>query len=141
LIGYDDRAVADSSFRNPNVDGGEVEAGHSVTALYAVRLQPNAYGHVADARVHWLDPTTRQAREAGDSVSVTDLDIPFTDASSRLQVCYAAGYFAEVLRRSPYGAQVNLQDLAGIAAEAADRIEDPAVSDLATTIRRAANLG
>ena len=40
LIGYDDRAVADSSFRNPNVDGGEVEAGHSVTALYAVRLRP-----------------------------------------------------------------------------------------------------
>ena len=33
LMGYNDRAVADKDFTNDKVDGGEVGAGHSVTAL------------------------------------------------------------------------------------------------------------
>ena len=38
LLGYEDRAVADSDFRNDTVDGGEVGAGHRVTALYELVL-------------------------------------------------------------------------------------------------------
>ena len=140
LIGYDDRALADSSFRNDHVDGGEVGAGHTVTALYAVRLQPDASGEVAIADVRWLDPVTRGPSEATNTVYVTDLDVPFEYASPRLQVCYAAGYFAEVLRHSPYGQQVQLPDLAEIAANAAYQTEDHTVAELAAMIRRAKNL-
>ena len=50
LIGYDNRRVADDSFRDDSVDGGEVGPGHTVTALYAVRLRPGASGHVAVER-------------------------------------------------------------------------------------------
>ena len=45
LIGYDDRALADSAFRDDRVDGGEVFAGHTVTALYTVRLQARRRRH------------------------------------------------------------------------------------------------
>ena len=38
LLGYEDRAVADSDFRNDTVDAGEVGAGHRVTALYELVL-------------------------------------------------------------------------------------------------------
>jgi Ca-activated chloride channel family protein len=41
LIGYEDRAVADNQFRNDAVDGGEVGAGHRVTALYELALTPD----------------------------------------------------------------------------------------------------
>jgi Ca-activated chloride channel family protein len=134
LIGYDNRALADSSFRNDKVDGGEVAAGHTVTALYAVRLRPRATGLVATADVRWLDPATRIAAEATDTVYVSDLAVAFTDASPRLQLCYAAGYLAEVLRGSPYGREVALADLARIASTAAERADDPAAADLATMI-------
>jgi Mg-chelatase subunit ChlD len=40
LLGYENRAVADSDFRNDAVDAGEVGAGHQVTALYEVKLAP-----------------------------------------------------------------------------------------------------
>ena len=136
LIGYDDRALSDSSFRNDHVDGGEVGAGHTVTALYAIRLVPGAYGQVARADVRWLDPATREPDEASRNIFTTDLDTPFAATSPRLQVCYAAGYFAEVLRGSPYGAEVRLPDLAAIASQAAEVTEDPAVTDLAATINR-----
>ena len=36
LIGFENRAVADDDFRDDTVDGGEIGAGHTVTALYEV---------------------------------------------------------------------------------------------------------
>ena len=42
LIGYENRDVADQDFRNDTVDAGEIGAGHSATALYAVTFRPNA---------------------------------------------------------------------------------------------------
>jgi Ca-activated chloride channel family protein len=42
LLGYEDRAVADADFRNNAVDGGEVGAGHRVTALYELILDGQA---------------------------------------------------------------------------------------------------
>jgi Ca-activated chloride channel family protein len=138
LIGYDDRALPNSAFRNDHVDGGEVGPGHSVTALYAVRLHGGVDGgQVADARIRWHDPASKEAQEAGDTVTVAELDRPFTGAAPRLQVCYAAAYFAEVLRHSPYGGEVSLGELAGIAAQAAQRTGDPDVADLADVIRHA----
>ncbi|MFC4305090.1 vWA domain-containing protein [Cohnella boryungensis] len=51
LLGYENRALSDADFRNNRADGGEVGSGHSVTALYQVRLvEPGAdagdIGHV-----------------------------------------------------------------------------------------------
>ncbi len=140
LVGYDDRAIADSSFTNDHVDGGEVDAGQQVTALYAVQLQPNAYGEVATAAIRWLDPASHLPDEAVDTVYTTDLDVPFEVAAVGIQVCYAAAFFAEALRGSPYGTHVQLADLAAIADDAAYTNEDPAAAALAETIRRAADL-
>jgi Ca-activated chloride channel family protein len=144
LIGYDDRAMAASGFRDDRVDGGEVFAGHSVTALYTVRLRSGADGNVAAGTVaqvqtRWQDPGTHSAQETGATVSVGDLDQDFDEAAPRLQACYAAAYFAESLRDSPYGDEVRMPDLAEIASGAAGRTGDPALSDLATLISRVGN--
>ena len=72
------------------------------------------------------------------TIGVSDLAPALADASPRLQVGYAAAYFAESLRGSRYGGEVALPDLAAIASRAADRTDDSAVTDLAALIRRAA---
>ena len=41
-LGYENRDVADRDFRNDTVDAGEIGAGHTVTALYEVRLREGA---------------------------------------------------------------------------------------------------
>jgi Ca-activated chloride channel family protein len=140
LIGYENRAVADEAFRDDRVDGGEVGPGHSVTALYAVRLDPGARrsDEAARVRVRWLDPTSREADEAGAPVRVGDLDGSFAAAAARLQVDYAAAYLAESLRGG--AADVGLDDLAAIADRAAARTEDPAVRELADLTAAAARL-
>ena len=137
LIGYDDRGLNASDFRDDRVDGGEVGPGHSVTALYAVRLKPDATGRVAEARVRWLDPTSREASEQAAAVMVEDLARGFAAATPRLRLDYAAAYFAESLRDSAYGREVRLADLAGIAGTIGD---DPEAADLASLIRTADRL-
>jgi Ca-activated chloride channel family protein len=137
LIGYDDRVLAASAFRNDRVDGGEVGPGHSVTALYTVRLRGGASGFVAHTQIRWQDPQTREPHEASAAISVADLNGSFDAAAPRLRVCYTAAYFAETLRHSPYGTEVRLSDLATIAKRAAGQTDDPDVADLADIIRRA----
>jgi Ca-activated chloride channel family protein len=124
LIGYENRALEASDFDNDRVDGGEVGPGHSVTALYVVRVRPGVRGPVADARVRWLDPADRRPHEAAQSIDTGGLAGDFTNASPRLWVDYAAAFLAEVLRRSPYGSEVRLTDLAALAKRAHGETED-----------------
>ncbi|MBX6752331.1 MAG: von Willebrand factor type A domain-containing protein [Micromonosporaceae bacterium] len=141
LVGYDNRVLSEEDFRDDRVDGGEVGPGHSVTALCLVRLHENATaGPVAEVRVRWLDPTTREPTEAASAITVSELDVPFDTASPRLRVSYVAGFFAEVLRESPYGQDVRLEDLAAIAQAASGELEDGAVAELADLIWQAQRL-
>jgi Ca-activated chloride channel family protein len=142
LLGYENRAVADNQFRNDGVDGGEVGPGHSVTALYEVRLARGVGGNAQAARVgvRWLNPADREAVEASRAVRVSDLDGAFPLASPRLAVAYSAGYLAESLRGSIPGAYVTLPDLQRIAQSAAEQTGDPAVKELATVIATSAVL-
>ena len=131
LVGYDDRRLDSEEFRDDRVDGGEVLAGHSVTALYLVRLRAGAGGQVAHAQLRWQDPDTRDARETGADVAVADLGTPLARSAPRLEADYAAAFFAEELRGGPYTSPVPDGVLARIAAAAGDRTEDGAVRELA----------
>ncbi|MEV0155644.1 von Willebrand factor type A domain-containing protein [Micromonospora sp. NPDC050686] len=142
LVGYDNRAIADEDFRDDRVDGGEVGPGHSVTALYEVRLAEGASASARAARVQvrWADPNTREPAETYASVSVADLDRDFAAASPRLRTCYAAAWFAQALRDGADGGQVRLDDLAVIADRAAEATEDAEVRELGRVIHAAAEL-
>jgi len=140
LIGYENRALDPSQFRNDRVDGGEVGPGHSVTALYAVTLRTDGEGGtVAEARVRWLDPATREAHETAATVTVDGLSAEFATTSPRLRVSYAAAYFAEVLRGGRSAREVRLPDLAAIAEAAFRETDDAQVDELAELIRRSTN--
>jgi Ca-activated chloride channel family protein len=137
LVGYENRALDPSEFTNDRVDGGEVGPGHSVTALYVVRLRPGARGTLAQVRVRWLSPASREPTERSAAIAAGDVDGAFAGASPRLQVCYVAAFFAETLRRSPYAAQVRLGDLASVGSAAYAMTEDAQVGELVDLIRRA----
>jgi Ca-activated chloride channel homolog len=137
LVGYENRALDPSQFRNDRVDGGEVGPGHSVTALYVVKLRGAARGVVAEARVRWLDPRTREPSETATTVTVSALSGGFESASPRLRVAYAAAYFAEVLRDSRYAREVRLSDLAAIVEDVFRQTDDAQVGELGDLIRRA----
>ncbi|MFD6109279.1 von Willebrand factor type A domain-containing protein [Streptomyces yangpuensis] len=146
LIGYDNRRVADDSFRDDSVDGGEVGPGHTVTALYAVRLRPGASGHVATATVRWLDPDGRAPHEESGRVEASALTGGgWEQAAPRFQVTAAAAYLASSLRERDGGWEavpgaVGLGRLSEITGRLAERTEDPEVRQLSEAVRQARRL-
>jgi len=136
LVGFDNRVLASRDFRNDAVDGGEVGPGHSVTALYVVKLRPGG-GQLAEARVRWQDPKSRDATEAAGTVTAGDVDRAYDAAPARLRVDCSAAFFAEVLRHHPYAQPVALDGLTRDLADLARKLEDPDVTDLATATGQA----
>ncbi|MFI8517112.1 von Willebrand factor type A domain-containing protein [Streptomyces sp. NPDC085481] len=142
LIGYDDRKVADEDFRDDRVDGGEIGAGHTVTALYAVRLRPGSSGRVATATVRWLDPASRAPHERSGSVDSGALTAPIWGAGhDSLQLTAIAAYFADRLRGGELPGAPALSSLAARASALAERARSASVRELAEAIRQADGLG
>jgi Ca-activated chloride channel family protein len=104
LLGYENRDIKDSDFRNDSVDAGEVGPGSTVTALYEVARHEGTHG--ALGRVY-----LRYHSETGNRVEELDFPIPpgavragLAEASSRLGLVACAAELAELLRQS-YWAQ------------------------------------
>jgi Ca-activated chloride channel family protein len=98
LIGYENRDIADDAFAQDTTDGGEIGAGHRVTALYEIEL-------LADAGVALGTVHLRYKLPDGSA------DIPFDVPMSRDALCSATrrhyftqsvSEYAEILRASPY---------------------------------------
>lgn len=142
LIGYENRALTTEEFRDDTRDGGEIGPGHSVTALYSVRLKPGASGQLAQATVRWQDPDTRAASEASKSLQAGDLVEGVWDKGTpiRLQVDVVVAAFAVFLRdKEAFG--LDLPTLGEHAARLATASEDPMVSELVTLIDKARSVG
>ncbi|MFF7866138.1 VWA domain-containing protein [Streptomyces qaidamensis] len=136
LIGYDNRRVADEDFRDDRVDGGEVGPGHTVTALYAVRTEPGARGHLATATVRWLDPETRDPHEETGDLEADALDDSVWSANRGLRTAATAAYFADALGHGDHDLPdaPRLDELADHADDLADSTESEEIRRLAEAI-------
>jgi len=100
LVGFENRAVADDDFRDNSVDAGEIGAGHSVTALYEVKLYPEAYGKIATVYLRWEDPDTRAVTELSNDFYTEELEREFEDADLYFQRAVVVAEYAEILKDS-----------------------------------------
>ncbi len=134
LVGYENRDVADRDFQNDNVDAGEIGAGQSATALYALELAPNARGRLATVRVRWQDPEGGETAEIEEEASLRDVAAEFDHGSNGLRLATAAAAFAELLRDGPWAKSARFEDVADIAFGIANDQDDAdydAVDELA----------
>ncbi|GGT92192.1 hypothetical protein GCM10010272_41490 [Streptomyces lateritius] len=141
LIGYENREVADEDFRDDRVDGGEVGAGHTVTALYAVKTRPGRTGHLATATVRWLDPRTRAPHERSGTVGTAALTSSvWGPGHDSLQLTAIAAYFADRLRGGDLPGAPRLSELARYSTAIAERSGSKVVGELTEAIRQADRL-
>jgi Ca-activated chloride channel family protein len=109
LIGYENRDVADVDFRNDKVDGGEIGAGHSTTALYELKLWPNAAGTAATVFVRYKDPDTFEATEFKCPFQTNQIVNP-EQVSTAFALAARVTEFAEILRKSYWAKQASLEN-------------------------------
>jgi Ca-activated chloride channel family protein len=108
LVGFENRAVADEDFRNNRVDAGEIGAGHSVTALYEIKLSPEAYGRIATVFMRWQDPDTHQVVELSQDFNTEQLAGDFVEASPYFQRAVIVAEYAEILKHSYWAEESSL---------------------------------
>jgi Ca-activated chloride channel family protein len=111
LVGFENRAVADDEFRDNKVDAGEIGAGHAVTALYEIKLYPDAYGTIATVYLRWEDPDSRAVTEVSGDFSTDELAWDFQEMDPYFQRDVVVAEYAEILRESYWAEHSNLSDV------------------------------
>ncbi len=109
LLGYENRRLAHEDFRNDTVDAGEIGAGHSVTALYEIKLHEAADGKLATVSIRHEDPDTRNITEVNTSISTDALKGSFEETTPAFQLAAAVAEFAEILRGSFWAQEGSLE--------------------------------
>ena len=141
LLGYENRDVADDDFRNDAVDAGEIGAGHSVTALYELKLREGAEGALGTVYMRYEDVGLNEVVEINREFQRGDLDTAFEEAASTFQLSAVVAEFAEVLRGSYWAREGSLQAVADQARRVQQLLPESAtVVDFASLAAQAARL-
>ena len=141
LLGYENRDVADEDFRDDAVDAGEIGAGHSVTALYELKLREGAEGILGTVYVRYDDAGFTDVVEINREFQRTDLTEPFEEASSRFQLSAVVAEFAEILRGSYWAREGSLQAVANEASRVQQLLpESTDAAEFASLAAQAARL-
>ena len=111
LLGYENRRLAHEDFRNDTVDAGEVGAGHSVTALYEIKLHNDVVGKLATVSIRHEDPDTGHVTEVNESIATDILKGTFKEATPTFQLAASVAEFAEILRGSFWAQKGSLEDV------------------------------
>ena len=146
LIGFENRGVLDRDFRNDEVDGGELGAGHQVTAVYEVELRRGVTlddrGDVGSVFLRWEDPADGDVIEIDEDIDLSDIDQRWADTQVDFQLATVVAVFAEILRENPHAGlgYDALPDLLVESERLADELNDRDVDDLVALIERATDL-
>jgi len=146
LLGYENRDIADEKFRDDTVDAGEIGAGHSVTALYEVKLKPGMGGDkpVANLHLRWRSEQTGRVREESKLLRLSQLAPSWEQATPALRLASVVAEFAEILRDSYWARGSSLDELFRraqlVAAEQRESRRAQDVAELVSLIGKAARL-
>jgi len=110
LVGYENRDIEDHRFRDPTVDAGEIGPGHTVTALYQVKLRPRISRRdtVAVVRLRYRPAESAREVEIKERLRVKNLAPTWRDASDAFKLATQVAAFAEVLRHSYWSREMTL---------------------------------
>ncbi len=109
LIGYENRSLAHEDFRKDDVDAGEVGAGHSVTALYEIKLHKEVNGKLATVYIRHEESDTQEVEEISQAITIEELKPTFNDTTLEFQFVATVAEFAEILRGSHWAKHGNLE--------------------------------
>jgi Ca-activated chloride channel family protein len=113
LIGYENRDIADEKFRDDTVDAGEIGAGHSVTALYEIKLKEDAsrQGTAATVRLRYRSKETGRVVELEHDLRLSDFAPSWDSAPRGLKLASLVAEFAEVLKGNYWAKEGDLAEV------------------------------
>ena len=141
LMGYENRDIADQDFRNDKVDAGEVGAGHSVTALYEVKLHPGKTGDMATIFIRYKAPDSNKVTEFNRKFNTAEIKKSFDETSDSFKLAASVAEFAEILRKSYWAKDGDLDKVLKVVKSlGANQSDNPDVKELINLIATAKKL-
>jgi Ca-activated chloride channel family protein len=151
LLGYENRDLADERFRDDTADAGEIGAGHTVTALYEIKLREQATGRggerayrdapVATLRLRWRPEGAEGFVETERALTLGELAERWERASPALRLAGLAAEYAELLRGSYWAREGSLDEVfRGLQRLQPELTGDPRAAELAALAGKAARL-
>ncbi|MEJ2486219.1 MAG: von Willebrand factor type A domain-containing protein [Anaerolineales bacterium] len=140
LVGFENRAIADEDFRNNRVDAAEIGAGHSVTALYEIKLNSGAWGEIATVQLRWKNPDTYRVEEISKTIDTRDLEDSFRRADPYFKLDVLVAEFGEILRNSYWADGTSIQDVLEYAKDLPDTLERGEVYEFIDLLEQAVYL-
>jgi Ca-activated chloride channel family protein len=138
LLGYENRDVDDNKFRDDKEDGGEIGAGHEVTALYELKLHDEApSADIGTVNIRYKYPDSEHAAEISRRIPRSIFAATFTEASAEFKLAAAAAEFAEILRKSYWAKGSHLKDVLALVREISNEIDSPDVIELLSLVSKA----
>jgi Ca-activated chloride channel family protein len=142
LLGYENRDVRDEDFRRDDVDAGEIGAGHEVTVLYEIKLNPEAgRRRLAEVHLRYEDPESGRVVELDESIRKGDFWRDAYHAPADLVVDACVAEFAEILRGSYWAREGSLLDVLDLLRDATwEMTSRPEVDELVDLVEKAIDL-
>ena len=137
LLGYENRRLDHDDFRDDDADGGEIGSGHSVTALYEIKLHEDATGQLATVFIRHEDLDTGRVSEINEEIFITELHSTFEEASPEFQLAATVAEFAEILRESFWAQEGSLEVVSQSLKGIAPQIPNESVDELMNLVSRA----
>jgi Ca-activated chloride channel family protein len=141
LIGYENRAIADAEFRaDETVDAAEIGAGHTITALYEIEVNPQVQpnSELAKAFVRYEDAPSRDVVEVNKTFNVRDVLATFEEAPEDFRLLAGLAQFSELLRESPFVQHSDYSDVLAIFETLAQ--QNPDIAELVQMVTTAESL-
>ncbi|AKJ05172.1 Ca-activated chloride channel family protein [Archangium gephyra] len=140
LVGYENRVLTKEQFADDRVDAGEVGAGHSVTAIYEVKLREPAEAF-ATLRIRYKAPEGGDSKELEKHLPSSILRPAYGRTAPPTRLSYVAAAFAEKLRGSYWVRTLSWPQLVSLWEELDEPLRDrPDVRELGSLIRKAHGL-
>ncbi|MCP4685503.1 MAG: DUF3520 domain-containing protein [bacterium] len=141
LIGYENRDVADHRFRDNRQDGGEVGAGHEITALYELVMSgQKRKNDIATVHVRWKTSDERRVSETDHKVNLRRDHQNLDRSRPELRLAVVAGRFAEMLKGTAYTNETSYRDLLRLAEPLQAELPSEETDELIELIRLAQGL-
>lgn len=116
LIGYENRLLANEDFHDDTKDAGELGAGHTVTALYQLKLKEATPEEILKLKLRYKLPKEDQSRYL-ESFTTGDA-IDFKKAPENLRFASAVAGFGMLLRGSTFAGDLEYSTIKKIAEKA-----------------------
>jgi len=130
LLGFENRDVADHKFRDDREDGGEIGAGHEMTALYEIQMEPSRRSNrLGTISIRFKDADGYEVDEVACFIEPRVFNRRFDDCSPQFKLAAAAAEFAEIMKGSPWSRNSSLASVYRLGRDIANEWYSPEVGE------------